>query len=137
MMNAGGGGVNTTDPNAPPTMTIGPSQTIALPHSATLSAVVTDDGLPKPRPSRRRGAGTSPSSAPASMLRVDWLQYRGPVGGRVTFTPPSSPVAAGKATTTASFSAPGQYVVRGFANDGALTTSGDIKVTVTSAATQP
>jgi hypothetical protein len=68
------------------------------------------------------------------MLRVDWLQYRGPVGGRVTFAPASSPVVAGKATTTASFSAPGQYVVRGFANDGALTTSGDIKVIVTTAA---
>jgi hypothetical protein len=133
MMNAGGGGVNTTDPNAPPTITVGPSQTMAFPQSASLSATVTDDGLPKPRPPRRRGTTASPSSA--SMLRVDWLQYRGPAGGRVTFTPPSSPVAAGKATTTASFSAPGQYVVRAFANDGALTTSGDIKVTVTGAAT--
>jgi hypothetical protein len=134
MMNAGGGGVNTTDPNAPPTITVGPSQTIAFPQSASLSATVTDDGLPKRRPPRRRGATGSPSSPPTSMLRVDWLQYRGPVGGRVTFAPASSPVVTGKATTTASFSAPGQYVVRGFANDGALTTSGDIKVTVTTAA---
>ena len=137
MMNAGGGGVNTTDPNAPPTITVGPSQTIALAQSASLSAKVTDDGLPKPRPPRARGApaSKSPSSPPPSMLRVDWLQYRGPVGGRVTFTPASSPVVDGKASATASFSAPGLYVVRGFANDGALTTSGDIKVTVTAAAT--
>lgn len=133
MMNAGGGGVNTTDANAPPTITVGPSLTVAFPQSASLSAMVTDDGLPKPRP-RRRGATGSPSSPPASMLRVDWLQYRGPVGGRVTFTPASSPVVTGKATTTASFSAPGQYSVRGFANDGALMTSVDIKVTVTAGA---
>jgi hypothetical protein len=63
-------------------------------------------------------------------LRVDWLEYRGPAGGRITFTPGSSPVIDGKALTTASFSAPGQYVVRGFANNGSLTAPADVTLTV-------
>jgi hypothetical protein len=53
----------------------------------------------------------------------------------VTFTPASSPVLDGKATTAARFSQPGRYVIRAFANDGALTTPADITVSVSASAT--
>ena len=75
-------------------------------------------------------------------LRVAWIQWRGP--GKVTFdpwfmegiddhmpgfTPPPVP-ADGKVSTAARFSAPGTYVVRAMADDGALYTPVDITVTV-------
>jgi hypothetical protein len=56
--------------------------------------------------------------------------YRGPAGAKVKFTPDKSPVTDGKASTTATFSLPGHYVVRGYADDGAVTTPADIAVTV-------
>lgn len=119
--NAGGG-----DPdNKAPAITVAPDQTtIALRETVTITASVADDGRPKPvrgrDPHRRVGE-----------LRVDWLQYRGPVGGRAVFTPADSPVSAGKAVTTATFSAPGRYVLRAFGNDGELTGTADVIVTVT------
>jgi len=146
------GGGNAAEYNESPVMTPGPAQNITLGGSATLSAAVTDDGLPQPRPSRRpqvtasSGAGgavpasdaasagnnrtTEPSAARGQQLRVNWIMYRGPAGATVTFAPDRSPVAAGKAETVASFSLPGRYVVRGYADDGAVTTPGDIVVNV-------
>jgi hypothetical protein len=77
------------------------------------------------------GAGANAAGAvvPAG-LRIEWVQYRGPTGGRVSFKPPTTPVADGTASTTASFSAPGRYVVRAFVNDGAVTTPGDFTIIV-------
>jgi hypothetical protein len=63
-------------------------------------------------------------------LRVNWIMFRGPVGAAVTFAPERSSVAEGKAVTAARFSLPGQYVVRGYADDGAVTTPADIVVNV-------
>jgi hypothetical protein len=51
-------------------------------------------------------------------MRVEWIQYRGPVGGKITFSPNNPLVVTGKALTTASFSMPGTYVMRGFVADG-------------------
>jgi hypothetical protein len=59
--------------------------------------------------------------------------YRGPSGAAVTFASDTSPVVDGKASTTATFSKPGQYVVRAYADDGAVTTPADIKVAVSPA----
>ena len=123
----GGGGGQGDEPNNAPTITLGPDQTITLPDTATLSASVTDDGLPKPRPVRQ---GAEPGLARGQQLRVDWIQYRGPVGGKVTFTPASSPVTDGKALTTLHFTAPGRYVLLGRADDGNLATPATVTVTV-------
>jgi hypothetical protein len=59
--------------------------------------------------------------------------YRGPIGATVTFAPDKSPVTDGKAVTTARFSLPGRYVIRGYADDGAVTSPADIVVTVAAA----
>jgi hypothetical protein len=100
-LGAGGPPVNT-----PPVVNAGPDQTVTLPAAASLAGVVTDDGLPNPP-----GAVTT-----------TWSVVSGP--GTVTFAAPSSP------TTTATFSAAGNYVLRLTANDGALTASDDLAVAV-------
>jgi hypothetical protein len=50
-------------------------------------------------------------------VTLTWLKHQGP--GAVKFTPPIArvPVAGGSATTMATFSEPGEYVVRVRAND--------------------
>ena len=117
---------NAADNNQAPAITPGPAQHITLPATATLTAAVKDDGLPKPRV--RRAA--SPSTTPDSHLFVNWVMYRGPSGATVTFASDSSPVVDGNASTTATFSRPGEYVIRAYADDGAMTTPADIAVSV-------
>jgi hypothetical protein len=76
-------------------------------------------------------------------LGVTWVLYRGGPG-MVTFNPMRVPVVSvgppsvapaagplsGKATTTATFSQPGTYQLRAYADDGVLTTAVDVVVTV-------
>ena len=123
-------------------------------QTITLSARVTDDGVPKarpmppPRPGRARSASGTPNSA--SGLRVAWFVYRGP--GDVAFDPPqfevwedfregaNSPWASGWMTpeapedgqwvVRATFDDPGTYVLRCQAHDGGLATHEDVTVTV-------
>ena len=47
-------------------------------------------------------------------MNATWFKHSGPVGGKVEFKPDKQPIAEaqGKATTMASFSEPGEYVVR-------------------------
>jgi hypothetical protein len=97
-------------PNQPPTVNAGPDLTITLPNGATLAGMVTDDGLP------------IPPGQPA----VTWSRVSGP--GTVAFANPNA------VTTTASFSAPGVYILRLAANDGAASASDDLTVTVNAAA---
>ncbi len=65
-----------------------------------------------------RGRGAT-EGAPAGRppVSASWSMFRGP--GTVTFDPPQPPVNRpdGKATTTATFSAPGEYILRLQAND--------------------
>jgi hypothetical protein len=77
-----------------------------LPTPVTLTVWASDDGVVTPD----RKASDSP-------VYVSWSKFRGP--GQVTFAAPKPPVdkATGKATTTATFSAPGEYVLRAQAND--------------------
>jgi hypothetical protein len=128
------------DPNKPPTIEIGPVRP-ALNVPVTLTAMVTDDGLPKPRPV------SVPPTAPASDattiqahanssttvrprgLTVSWMEIRGPA--RITFEPAgASAVVNGTAGVTARFSERGTYVVRVTANDGALSTKADLTIAV-------
>lgn len=147
--------------NQPPTIAVDAVQPITLPGTATLSANVTDDGLPpqgrgaargKPAvgqetpPILQPGPGNAQSPVNLPQLRTN------PRGQRVTETPPSglsvtyivwrgpggiaaeprfALVKDGKATTIVTFTKPGDYVLRARAWDGALATEQDVKVVVT------
>lgn len=124
------------DPNKPPSITIAAVPSASVGSPVALTALVTDDGLPKPRPPRVPRAGSIPgaqtnSAAPRRPqgLTVSWMEYRGPA--TVTFDSADAiPVADGQAVTMAHFTEPGVYVLRAIANDGALTTRADVTVTV-------
>lgn len=123
------------DPNQPPTVHIAPVTEAGVANPTTLSAQVTDDGLPKPRPPRAPRPGAAPAqsnsvtSARPRGLNVTWMEYRGPA--KVIFDPPGPiTVAGGQAVTAAHFTAPGTYVLRAIANDGALATRADVTITV-------
>jgi regulation of enolase protein 1 (concanavalin A-like superfamily) len=91
--------------NAAPTVYAGLDRVISLPAAATLSGSVNDDGLPA-----------------SASLSATWSKVSGP--GTVTFT------AASSASSSASFSALGTYVLRLTANDGALSATDEVTVTV-------
>jgi hypothetical protein len=103
----------------------------------TLTALVTDDGLPKPRAPKARPAvdtgkaqTNSATARPRIGLNVTWFQYRGPA--KVTFDDAGAIlVSNGQAITKGHFPEPGVYVLRATANDGELSTTSDISVTVT------
>lgn len=131
------------DPNKPPRVSIAPVSSAAVGSPVTLTALVTDDGLPKPlvpkaRPETEPGkTQTNAAITRRSGLSVSWYEYRGPA--KVTFDStdpirvgtPGDPITDGKAVTTAHFSQPGTYVLRATANDGALTTEAEVTITVT------
>jgi hypothetical protein len=141
IMTNGGLDPGADDPNEPPSVTVTPVQGATVGTAVALRASVVDDGLPKPRPVRepRPAAGTAapgfgaqsdrPVTAAPRGLTVSWLLYAGP--GKVTFekTGPIA-VANGEATTTARFTTPGTYRLRVSANDGALSKTKDVIVTV-------
>jgi hypothetical protein len=126
------------DPNKPPSITITPVPSAGPGAPVTLTALVTDDGLPRPRavPQARAGipsAQSNISTAPRPAgLSVTWFEYRGPA--KVTFDS-TGPILVnnGQAVTTARFAEPGTYVLRAMANDGALSTSAEVTVTVAAA----
>jgi len=122
-----------------------------------LAAVVTDDGMPRPRTLMQTGQVTPDSS---SGLWQAWFVYRGP-GEAVAFEPlqPSvwedmRPASEGgnsnwslgwkvppappddRWESTATFDAPGTYVLRAWADDGGLMSYDDITVVVTGDAAQ-
>jgi len=125
------------DPNTPASITIASVQTASVGMPIALTASVTDDGLPKPRPvaaprptTNTFGAqvNTSVGNRPRG-LTVSWLQYRGPA--KVTFEPPGQiPVTNGRAEAVARFAAPGIYKLIASANDGALSKRAEITITV-------
>jgi RHS repeat-associated protein len=104
VVNAGGGGGG---PNLPPVVSAGPNQSITLPNVATLAGTATDDGLP----------------APPGALSSTWSMISGPSSG-VVFGDPSQP------GTTATFAAPGIYLLQLSASDGALSAASTVQVTV-------
>jgi RHS repeat-associated protein len=91
--------------NRAPSVDAGGDQAITLPASATLAGAVSDDGLPL-------GATVS----------VTWSQISGP--GTTSFLDPHS------TGTTATFSAPGTFVLRLTATDSQVTASDDLLITV-------
>jgi len=126
------------DPNKPPSITIGPVHTAGLTTPLTLTALITDDGLPKPRPIPKPRAGAnatiqaqanSSTGARPRGLTFTWFQYRGPARVIFDVVGPVS-VSDGKAVTTARFTQPGTYVLRIIGSDGALSTRADVTVSV-------
>jgi hypothetical protein len=124
------------DPNKPPSVSIAPVSEASVGGAVTLTALVTDDGLPRPHvpkaaPAAAQGTAQINTSVarPKPGLNVTWFEYRGP--GKVTFDD-TGPVAvgSGQAVTKAHFPVPGTYVLRATANDGELQTTCDIIVNV-------
>ena len=98
----------------------GPPRTVAASYSATvgepfaLTAFITDDrhcdaGEEEPQ----RARSNFPRNPPVSVV---WTKFRGP--GDITFSEARPKVdEEGKSTTTATFSAPGEYMIRVQGND--------------------
>jgi hypothetical protein len=97
--------------NQPPSVDAGPDRLITLPANAELEGIVSDDGLP-----------TNPGR-----LTLQWTRVSGP--GQVTFANPNS------SYTTAQFSTNGTYILRLTANDGAVSVSDQVTITVNRAPT--
>ena len=122
------------DPNKPPAVTIAPVAAAVAGQPVSLTAMVTDDGLPKPRaaPQARAGIPTAQSNSAVNRprgLTVTWFEYGGPA--RVTFEPAGpTPVQNGQSATMARFATPGTYIVRAIANDGELSKSTDVTIIV-------
>ena len=129
------------DPNKPPEIAIAPVAGPAVNVPIALTATVTDDGLPKPRPvaapkpvaagdaTAIQAQANSSAVARPRGLTVSWMQLRGPA--KIRFEPPdATAVVSGKANVTAQFGERGTYVVRATANDGALSTKTDLTITV-------
>lgn len=91
----------------PPAVDAGENQTIDRLSTAVLVGRVADD------------------VALGDAVTVEWTRVSGP--GEVVFTDPASP------ETTASFSHPGNYLLRLTANDGAQTSSADVMISKTTA----
>lgn len=91
--------------NQAPVVNAGTDQTTTLYDGIVLSGSATDDGLPT-----------------GSSLATSWSKYSGP--GTVTFSNTAA------LSTTASFSAPGTYVLKLEASDSALTGSDLVTITV-------
>ena len=148
------GGPPSEGANQPPSINVAGAarQTARISEPLTLTVNVTDDGNP-PRRTPRRVSRDSSEPAPVrpenqslnvrqtpiaqAVVRLDpgvrlgvtWVFYRG-APGTVSIEPMRTAVLDGKATTNVSFSEPGTYQVRAYADDGVLTTAADITVTV-------
>jgi subtilisin family serine protease len=91
-------------PNGEPVVDAGPNTVVTLPAEASLDGTVTDDGLP------------------SGALTTHWTAQSGP--GTVAFADATS------VDTTATFSAPGTYVLRLAADDGELSAFDETTATV-------
>jgi hypothetical protein len=101
--------------NDPPTLQADPDA-VEAPHNV-------------PAVPNRRGGGGGGDGPRVRGLRVSWIVWRGPAG--VSFEPSSTvAVEDGQAVVTATFTTPGDYVLRAVANDDRLTTEHDVTVTV-------
>ncbi len=98
--------------NLAPLVYAGPNRTVnPLPMETSLLGEVSDDFLPDP----------------PMLTTLSWAKVSGP--GSVAFNPVDAPI------STATFSAEGTYVLRLLANDGALTSSDEVTVTVNAPST--
>jgi hypothetical protein len=123
------------DPNKPPSIFLAPIPAATAGSPIALSAMVSDDGLPKPPAPKKiadspKGQSNN-STRPRFGLSVTWFEYRGPAKVRFDETG-SILVTDGKAVTKALFAQAGHYVLRATASDGELSTTADLAVDVVS-----
>jgi hypothetical protein len=143
-----GGGVQVSNDliarDQPPTVKIDPIARVNAGVPVTITASVTDDGIPvpgkprSPRPLEPTLAGAPPSPVNVPLparprapqgLSVLWTVYRGP--GAVTFEPDGYvKVTDGKVAVKATFTTPGSYTLRAFGHDGLLRAPADVTVAV-------
>lgn len=99
-----------------------------LADPVTLTVWASDDGR------------QNPGVAPAAPLSLSWTKFRGPGSATFANAKPEADKTDGKATTTATFSAPGEYILRLQTNDSSgdggagfqcCWTNAFVKVTVT------
>lgn len=144
--------------NKPPALTLLPLTPTQVGSATILSTTVSDDGLPTPRerikaavgqetpPGLSGGRKDVPNNLPwlhngeeggrgararaaIEGVTVRWMVFRGPADA--TFSPSAAKPADGKTTTMATFTVPGEYVLRAAAHDGLLTTYRDVTISVT------
>jgi hypothetical protein len=144
--------------NKPPAITVAAVPEVRVSTPVSLVATLTDDGLPKPRPRAKPvvgqetpptlqggtkdtpinvpsaasreappGATAGPGAKPQGLV-VSWMVWRGP--SEVAFEPRYAENKDGKAETKATFKVPGEYVLRGTADDGMAVTTTTITVKV-------
>jgi len=120
-------------PSAQGPLGVTASRSGSVSRPLALDVWITDDGLP-PMPGGRGAKPISPTAtARPQGLSVSWSVYRGP--GAVSFGNPAPALEEGKAHTTATFSKPGEYVLRVLASDSrsgtmCCWTNGYLKVAV-------
>ena len=136
--NRGGPGELGEEDDAPSIRLEGSAQrTVALNAPLSLDAFVVDDGRPSNRPSQSGSNARVEGPLTQAVVRLDrgvrlgviWVVYRGDAKA-VTFEPRKVPVADGKASTKVTFSAPGTYTLRAYADDGIFVAAADVTVTV-------
>jgi hypothetical protein len=103
-----GGNSEKISSNLPPAVTVDATSQTA--SGATLTVSATDDGLPQ-----RRGESVG--------MTVLWAKFRGP--GQVVFSQTQAKLANGRATTTAAFSEPGDYILQAVVDDGSGEAAGN------------
>ena len=146
--------------NQAPTLAVAAAaQTVTLPNTLALTATVTDDGLPGARRVVRRARGqetpptlqpppgepTAPVNVPVLRtgsrpsvvtldpgLTITWSVWRGPASAPVE-SDSQDAAQDGTVRMTATFTEPGEYVLRARLSDGHLSNSQDITVTVDAA----
>jgi hypothetical protein len=137
-------------------------RTATVGEPLSLTAIATDDGIPKARRAPMGSPNVPPGRQPSLGLRVAWFVYRGPATD-VSFNPAQAKVYPdyrpntnswwtpgwmppplppdGKFPVTVTFRSPGTYVIRVMAHDGGLQNTQDVTVTVNparrSASAQP
>ena len=109
-------------------------RTAALSRPLELDVWVTDDGLPATRPGARVPASLASLHLGAWGLAVRWQAYRSS-GGAVRFSSQAPEIEQGRARTTVTFGAPGEYMLHVLAIDSRTPTrccwtNGYVKVTV-------
>lgn len=140
--------------NQAPSLAINAPSTGSVGSPLTLTAMVSDDGLPEPRPrgpraprnvlpafARQPDGPTLPVNVPqlqgnrrhgptrtrVERINVTWMQMRGPAGARLEAEgEPQGNVS----TVTASFQRAGEYVFRVRASDGPTTVAEDLSITI-------
>lgn len=126
-------------------------RTVKVGEPLLLTALASDDGIPRVRPAPKGNWNIPPGRQPSLGLRVAWLVHRGPAKD-ATFdpeqtkaypdyrpnmnswwtpgwTPPPLPP-DGKFPVNVTFRSPGIYVLRVMAHDGGLQRTQDVTVTV-------